>query len=268
MHDISPYKIQSAHIQTLITHHWNLKLNHIFGPAMMFSIFHSADSPLCTNTGQNFFSHWGGKSVNISSCCNPVTVTKVSTPTWHYTKILKVKGGDIITTSSYSSCTSCGSHSNKTLPSVSASQSCPSSVSSLALKPTVWHLSKPAGHILFFLLGIFSLLLHSKPTLGFRICSLLQCVHTISFHSIQTCLPSDLSWNSLSLNTRTEHIYWIKPLIYPWCFNHQWSSSWTTMFINICCVLTHINCLTQNTGKNNNSNCTSALQRTAIPVCS
>jgi hypothetical protein len=61
---------------------WNLKLNHAFGLTMMFSIFHSADSPLCTNTGQNFFGHWGSTSVNISWCCNPVTVMKVSTPTW------------------------------------------------------------------------------------------------------------------------------------------------------------------------------------------
>jgi len=184
----------------------------------MFSIFHSADSPLCTNTSQNFFSRWGGKSVNISSCCNPATVTKVSTPTWHYTKILKVRGGDTITTfsysctscgsgdtittSSYSSFTSCGSHSNKPHHLSLRPKAAPSSVSSLALKPTVWHLSKPTGHTLFsFLLGTFYLLLHSKPTLGFRICSLLQCVQTISFCSLQTCLPSDLSSNSLSLNT-------------------------------------------------------------------
>jgi hypothetical protein len=126
-----------------------------------------------------------------------------------------MKDGDTIT-SSYSCCTSCGSHSNKTLPSASASQSCPFSVSSLALKSIVWYLSKHAGHILFFfLLGIFSLLVHSKPTMGFRIYSLSQCVHTISFHSLQTWLPCDLSSNSLSLSKRNEHIYRIKPIIFP-----------------------------------------------------
>ena len=118
LHDISPHNIPSACIQSLITYHWNLKPEHTFGTATIFSILHSADPPRI-NTSQHFFSHWGGKySVNVSSCCNPVNVMEVSISMWHETKILTVKGGDTTTTttttSSYYSCTSCGYH-NKNL---------------------------------------------------------------------------------------------------------------------------------------------------------
>lgn len=113
--------------------------------------------------------------------------------------------------------------------------------------------SLPSGHILF----TFTF----KTNSGIQdLLTITMCAYNlILFFTLQTRLPSDLSSNALSLNKRNEHIHWIQPLIYPWRFNHHWLSSWTTMLINICCVLTHLKFLTYNTGKNNKSNCTSDL---------